>query len=94
MKLFPYSYTIHQWIAKMHQATVIKGTNVLLLTRLTAPLHTDAREQQSVVIVTCTGLRLTYRRVLYWMIGFIAPYTFTQFRTTGNYSAIAILHTY
>jgi hypothetical protein len=28
------------------------------------------------------------------MIGFIAPYTFTQFGTTGNYSAIAILHTF
>jgi hypothetical protein len=26
-------------------------------------------------------------------IRFIAPYTFTQFWTTGNYSAIAILHT-
>jgi hypothetical protein len=28
------------------------------------------------------------------MIVFIAPYTFTQFRTTGNYSAIAMLHTF
>jgi hypothetical protein len=28
------------------------------------------------------------------MIGFIAPYTFTQFGTTGNYSAIRILHTF
>jgi hypothetical protein len=28
------------------------------------------------------------------MIGFIAPYTFTQFGTTGHYSAIAILHTF
>jgi hypothetical protein len=28
------------------------------------------------------------------MIRFIAPYTFTQFGTTGNYSAIAILHTF
>jgi hypothetical protein len=27
------------------------------------------------------------------MIEFIAPYTFTHFRTTGNYSAIAIQHT-
>jgi hypothetical protein len=27
------------------------------------------------------------------MIGFIVPYTFTQLPTTGNYSAIAILHT-
>jgi hypothetical protein len=27
------------------------------------------------------------------MTGFITPYTFTQFGTTGNYSAIAILHT-
>jgi hypothetical protein len=31
--------------------------------------------------------------VLDWMIGFIAPITFTQFGTTGNYSAIVILHT-
>jgi hypothetical protein len=28
------------------------------------------------------------------MIGFIAPFTFTQFGATGNYSAIAILHTF
>jgi hypothetical protein len=28
------------------------------------------------------------------MIGFIAPYTFTQFGTTGNYSAFAILRTF
>jgi hypothetical protein len=27
------------------------------------------------------------------MTGFIDTYTFTQFGTTGNYSAIAILHT-
>jgi hypothetical protein len=39
-------------------------------------------------------LGVTYRRVLDWMIGFIAPYTFTQFGTTGQYSAIAILHTF
>jgi hypothetical protein len=28
------------------------------------------------------------------MIGFIDTYTFTQFVTTGNYSAIYILHTF
>jgi hypothetical protein len=28
-----------------------------------------------------------------WIIEFIAPYTFTQFGFTGNYSAVAILHT-
>jgi hypothetical protein len=33
------------------------------------------------------------RWVLDWMIGFIAPYTFAQFGTTGKYSAIAIPHT-
>jgi hypothetical protein len=27
------------------------------------------------------------------MIGFIAPYEFTQFGIMGNYSAVAILHT-
>jgi hypothetical protein len=32
------------------------------------------------------------RQVLDWMIGFIAPYTFTQLGTTGNYSAIADFH--
>jgi hypothetical protein len=32
--------------------------------------------------------------VLDWMIGFIVPYTFTQVGTTGNYSAIAHLHTF
>jgi hypothetical protein len=28
------------------------------------------------------------------MIGFIAPYIFTQFGTTGNYNVIVILHTF
>jgi hypothetical protein len=36
---------------------------------------------------------VTYKTALDWMIGFIEPYTFTQFGTTGNYSAIAIQHT-
>jgi hypothetical protein len=27
------------------------------------------------------------------MIGFIARYTFIQLRTTGSYSAVAVLHT-
>jgi hypothetical protein len=34
------------------------------------------------------------RPVLDWIIGYIAPYTFTQFRSTSNYSAVAILHTF
>jgi hypothetical protein len=42
-------------------------------------------------IVTCIGV--TYRRVLDWMIGFIAHYTFTT-RDYRQYSAIAILHTF
>jgi hypothetical protein len=33
-------------------------------------------------------------RGLNWTTGFIAPYTFIQFGTTCNYSAIAILHTF
>jgi hypothetical protein len=33
------------------------------------------------------------RRVLDWMIGFIAPSTLIHFGTTGKYSAIADLHT-
>jgi hypothetical protein len=33
------------------------------------------------------------RRVLDWMIGFIAPNTVTQLGTTGNYSAVAIIQT-
>jgi hypothetical protein len=33
-----------------------------------------------------------FRRDLYWMIGFMTPYTFTP-RDNGQYSAIAILHT-
>jgi hypothetical protein len=36
---------------------------------------------------------VTYKWVLDWVIGFIAPYKFTQFGTTGSYRAIAILHT-
>jgi hypothetical protein len=34
---------------------------------------------------------VTYRRVLDWMIGFIAPYTFTA-RDNRQYNAIAVLH--
>jgi hypothetical protein len=40
-------------------------------------------------ILSCAGV--SYRPVLDWMIGFIAPVTFTQVGTTGNYSAVAIL---
>jgi 3-deoxy-D-arabino-heptulosonate 7-phosphate (DAHP) synthase class II len=36
---------------------------------------------------------VTYRRVLDWMIGFIALTTFKQLENTDHYSAIAILHT-
>jgi hypothetical protein len=35
---------------------------------------------------------VTYRRVLDWMIGFIAPYTFTHFGTTG-YTALSLFYT-
>jgi hypothetical protein len=35
------------------------------------------REDVSEYIVTSRGLRLTYKTGLDWMIGFIAPYTFT-----------------
>jgi hypothetical protein len=41
-------------------------------------------------IVTC---RAEYRRVLEWIIGFIAPYAFTT-RDYRQYSAISILHTF
>jgi hypothetical protein len=41
-------------------------------------------------IVTCRG---DYRRGLDWMIGFIAPYTFTT-RDYRQYSAVAVLHTF
>jgi hypothetical protein len=41
------------------------------------------------IVVTCRG---DYRRVLDWMIGFIAPYTFTA-RDYRQYGAIADLHT-
>jgi hypothetical protein len=44
-----------------------------------------------IYIVTCIS---DYRRVLDWTIGFIAPYTFTQFGTTGSNSAIDILHSF
>jgi hypothetical protein len=52
-----------------------------------------SRENMFLILhtVTCRG---DYRRGSDWMIGFIAPCTPTQFRTTGNYSAIAIMHTF
>jgi hypothetical protein len=42
-------------------------------------------------IVTCIT---DYRRVLYWMIGFIAALYIHTTRGYGQYSAIAILHTF
>jgi hypothetical protein len=43
-------------------------------------------------IVTCRGLRVTYKRVLHWMTAFIDT-LYTPLGTTGNYTAIADLHT-
>jgi hypothetical protein len=40
------------------------------------------------LILPCIGVTIDI--VLHWMIGFIAPYTFTQLGTTGNFSATAI----
>jgi hypothetical protein len=41
-----------------------------------------------------SGVPWLIRQVLDWMIGFISPSTFTQFGTTGSYSAVAFLHTF
>jgi hypothetical protein len=43
-------------------------------------------------IVTCKGVVRDYRRPLDWMIGFIDT-LYIPLGTTGNYSAIAVLHT-
>jgi hypothetical protein len=40
----------------------------------------------------CRDLRVIYKRVLDWMIGFIGT-LYIQLGTTGSYSAIADLHT-
>jgi hypothetical protein len=53
--------------------------------------HID-KDSDLLRIVMCRALRVTYRRVLDWMIGFINT-LFTQLGTTGNYITIAILHT-
>jgi hypothetical protein len=43
-------------------------------------------------IIACRGCCVTYKTGLHWMIGFIAPYTFTT-RDYRQYSAVAGLHT-
>jgi hypothetical protein len=40
----------------------------------------------------CHDVTVTYKRGLGWMTGFIAPYTFTQFGTTGN-TALSLFYT-
>jgi hypothetical protein len=48
----------------------------------------------SYMFCMCVVTRIkTVGVVLYWMIRFIAPYTFTEFGITDNYSAITILQT-
>jgi hypothetical protein len=44
------------------------------------------------IVIFHTRFRVTIDEILDWIFGFITPYTFTQFGTTGNYSAIANLH--
>jgi hypothetical protein len=43
--------------------------------------------------VMCRGLRVTYRQVLNWMIGFIDTLSMHTIRDYRQYSAIADLHT-
>jgi hypothetical protein len=44
------------------------------------------------VLSRCIGVRVTYKRVLDWVVGFIDT-LYTQFASTGNYSAIVVLNT-
>jgi hypothetical protein len=68
-----------------------KLTKVVLIVTGTAVLWTERRNClcSNKNIVTCSG---DYRRILHWMIEFIAPYIFTS-REHRQYSAIADLHT-
>jgi hypothetical protein len=52
---------------------------------------TQAEQPAMKIILSRVGV--TIDGVLDWMVGFIAPYSFTPLGTTGNYSAIADLHT-
>jgi hypothetical protein len=44
--------------------------------------------------VRCVSVSVTYRRVVYWIIGFTDTLYIHNSRLTGNYRAIADLHTF
>jgi hypothetical protein len=55
-------------------------------------LFLSAEEHGSCILSRFRGLRVIYRRVSDWIIGFI-DHLYTPLGTTSNYSAIVILHT-